>query len=108
MYARFLFGNREISSLTVDACTGRRLALRRRGAEVNDARVGEVRPCHSSDETCEQSRANGGGVGGAKGRDQRVLRVAIEWGRHGDTCDYNYNTGQIQLPEPAEAPASQV
>jgi NitT/TauT family transport system ATP-binding protein len=39
---------------------------------------------------------------------ERVLRVAIEWGRHGDAYDYNYNTGQIQLPEPAVTPPSQV
>jgi len=27
---------------------------------------------------------------------ERVLRVAIEWGRHGEAYDYNYNTGLIQ------------
>ncbi|MBV8618036.1 MAG: nitrate/sulfonate/bicarbonate ABC transporter ATP-binding protein [Curvibacter sp.] len=30
---------------------------------------------------------------------KRVLDVAIEWGRHGETYAYNYNTGMIQLPE---------
>ncbi|MEY8875810.1 MAG: AAA-associated domain-containing protein, partial [Leptothrix sp. (in: b-proteobacteria)] len=40
---------------------------------------------------------------------ERVLRVAIEWGRHGDVYDYNFHTGQIQLPdadEPSPAPTS--
>jgi NitT/TauT family transport system ATP-binding protein len=31
---------------------------------------------------------------------ERVLKVAIEWGRHGEVYSYNYNTGMIQLPEP--------
>ncbi|MGY0196851.1 ABC transporter ATP-binding protein [Leptothrix sp. BB-4] len=30
---------------------------------------------------------------------ERVLRVAIEWGRHGTAYDYDYRTGRIQLPE---------
>jgi NitT/TauT family transport system ATP-binding protein len=30
---------------------------------------------------------------------ERVLDVAIEWGRHGDVYDYNYNTGLVHLPE---------
>jgi len=30
---------------------------------------------------------------------QRVLRVAIEWGRYGEVFEYNYNTGQVHLPE---------
>ncbi len=32
---------------------------------------------------------------------ERVLRVAIEWGRHGTAYDYDYRTGRIQLPEGA-------
>ena len=35
----------------------------------------------------------------------RVLRVAIEWGRHGEAYEYNYNTGLITLPAP---PAEQI
>ena len=34
---------------------------------------------------------------------ERVLNVAIEWGRHGEVYRYNYNTGMIQLPEADEA-----
>jgi NitT/TauT family transport system ATP-binding protein len=30
---------------------------------------------------------------------ERVLNVAIEWGRHGEVYGYDYNTGMIQLPE---------
>jgi NitT/TauT family transport system ATP-binding protein len=30
---------------------------------------------------------------------ERVLKVAIEWGRHGEAYGYNYNTGMIHLPE---------
>jgi NitT/TauT family transport system ATP-binding protein len=30
---------------------------------------------------------------------ERVLSVAIEWGRYGDVFEYNFNTGVIQLPE---------
>jgi NitT/TauT family transport system ATP-binding protein len=37
---------------------------------------------------------------------ERVLRVAIEWGRHGEAYDYNYNTGLIQLPDDARSPAA--
>jgi NitT/TauT family transport system ATP-binding protein len=29
---------------------------------------------------------------------ERVLSVAIEWGRYGDVFEYNFNTGVIQLP----------
>src|SRR2546426_12072044 len=67
MCARSLYGNREISGLTVGAGTGSRPASGRRGAEADDERTGEVRSISSSCETCEQSRATGGGVGGAKG-----------------------------------------
>ena len=37
---------------------------------------------------------------------ERVLRTAIEWGRHGEVFEYNYTTGLIHLPEggPAEQP----
>jgi NitT/TauT family transport system ATP-binding protein len=36
---------------------------------------------------------------------ERVLRTAIEWGRHGEVFEYNYTTGLIHLPEGApEAP----
>jgi NitT/TauT family transport system ATP-binding protein len=34
---------------------------------------------------------------------ERVLNVAIEWGRHGEVYSYDYNTGMIQLPEQQEA-----
>ncbi|MGZ5885236.1 MAG: AAA-associated domain-containing protein, partial [Burkholderiaceae bacterium] len=30
---------------------------------------------------------------------ERVLRVAIEWGRYGDLFEYNFNTGVIHLPK---------
>jgi NitT/TauT family transport system ATP-binding protein len=33
---------------------------------------------------------------------ERVLNVAIEWGRHGEIYSYNYNTGMIHLPEANE------
>ncbi|HEY6895696.1 MAG TPA: nitrate/sulfonate/bicarbonate ABC transporter ATP-binding protein [Rhodocyclaceae bacterium] len=33
---------------------------------------------------------------------ERVLRVAIEWGRYGEVFDYNYNTGVIHLPDEEE------
>jgi NitT/TauT family transport system ATP-binding protein len=33
---------------------------------------------------------------------QRVLQVAIEWGRHAEAYAYNYHTGMIQLPEADE------
>ena len=34
---------------------------------------------------------------------ERVLRTAIEWGRHGEVFEYNYTTGLIHLPEGEEA-----
>ncbi|MDP4301858.1 ABC transporter ATP-binding protein [Leptothrix discophora] len=37
---------------------------------------------------------------------ERVLRVAIEWGRHGTAYDYDYRTGRIQLPEGAASLAA--
>jgi len=30
---------------------------------------------------------------------ERVLGVAIEWGRHGEVYSYNYNTGMVHLPD---------
>src|SRR5919199_5795916 len=42
-------------------------AAGRRGAEADDARAGEVRPRHSSNEASEQGRPAGRGGGGAKG-----------------------------------------
>jgi NitT/TauT family transport system ATP-binding protein len=33
---------------------------------------------------------------------ERVLRTAIEWGRHGEVFEYNYTTGLIHLPEGEE------
>ncbi|TMH08506.1 MAG: nitrate/sulfonate/bicarbonate ABC transporter ATP-binding protein [Betaproteobacteria bacterium] len=33
---------------------------------------------------------------------ERVLNTAIEWGRHGEVYEYDYNTGLIHLPEGAE------
>jgi len=67
MCGRSLCGNREVSRPTKDGSPSWSAAGRRR-AVAADARVREVRPGHSSDEACEQSRATGGGVGGAKGR----------------------------------------
>ncbi len=36
---------------------------------------------------------------------ERVLRTAIEWGRHGEVFEYNYTTGLIHLPEGVEPDA---
>jgi len=36
---------------------------------------------------------------------ERVLRTAIEWGRHGEVFEYNYTTGLIHLPEGETEPA---
>jgi NitT/TauT family transport system ATP-binding protein len=30
---------------------------------------------------------------------ERVLRTAIEWARHGEVFEYDYNTGTIHLPD---------
>ena len=30
---------------------------------------------------------------------ERVMRTAIEWGRHGEIFEYDYHTGLIHLPE---------
>ncbi len=46
----------------------------RRGALADDARAGEARPLHSSEEVGEQSRATGSGAGGAKGGDRGKRR----------------------------------
>jgi NitT/TauT family transport system ATP-binding protein len=37
---------------------------------------------------------------------ERVLKVAIEWGRHGETYGYNYNTGMIHLPQAGQEDAA--
>jgi NitT/TauT family transport system ATP-binding protein len=37
---------------------------------------------------------------------QRVLNVAIEWGRHAEAYGYDFHTGMIQLPEADEAESS--
>lgn len=34
---------------------------------------------------------------------ERVLRTAIEWGRHGEVFEYDYTTGLIHLPEGEDA-----
>jgi len=64
-------GSWEIPPLAVSVAWEGRSASGRRGAVADDARTREVEPCHSSEETGEQSRpGNGicGGVDGAKGR----------------------------------------
>ncbi len=33
---------------------------------------------------------------------QRVLEVAIEWGRYGEIYEYDFHTGRLKLPEPEE------
>ena len=38
---------------------------------------------------------------------ERVLKVAIEWGRYGEVFEYNYNTGVIHLPEGEEEDAEE-
>jgi NitT/TauT family transport system ATP-binding protein len=35
---------------------------------------------------------------------ERVMRTAIEWGRHGEVFEYNYHTGLIQLPRDEISP----
>ena len=30
---------------------------------------------------------------------ERVLKTAIEWGRHGEVFEYDYHTGLIHLPQ---------
>jgi NitT/TauT family transport system ATP-binding protein len=37
---------------------------------------------------------------------ERVLRTAIEWGRHGGVFEYNYTTGLIHLPQGEAEPAA--
>ncbi len=34
---------------------------------------------------------------------KRVLGVAVEWGRYGEVYEYDYHTGRLTLPEPAES-----
>jgi NitT/TauT family transport system ATP-binding protein len=41
----------------------------------------------------------------AKEEAERVLKVAIEWGRHGEVYRYDYHTGMIQLPQ-TDAPST--
>jgi NitT/TauT family transport system ATP-binding protein len=36
---------------------------------------------------------------------ERVMRTAIEWGRHGEVFEYDYNTGLIHLREDHGGPA---
>ena len=74
MCARFLYGNREISRSTAQPSC--RSASGRRGAEADDARQGEVRPCHSS---CEAGERRGSAAeelveprAGAKGNAERA------------------------------------
>ena len=38
---------------------------------------------------------------------ERVLRTAIEWGRHGEVFEYDYHTGLIHLPTGEEEQAAQ-
>jgi NitT/TauT family transport system ATP-binding protein len=38
----------------------------------------------------------------------RVLRTAIEWGRHGEIYEYDYNTGLIRLPAGEEVEEDEV
>src|ERR1700730_2095620 len=64
-----LFGNREISRLSVGVIA--RTASGRPEAIADDERPGEVGPAHSSWEAGERSGASREGVSGAKGRDQR-------------------------------------
>src|SRR5262245_11942270 len=67
MHGRSLHGNREISRPTIDPrIAGPHREGRR--AEADDARTGEVGPCHSSWEVGERGRAAGRGGDGAKGR----------------------------------------
>ncbi|MCX6178594.1 MAG: hypothetical protein NT163_04360 [Chlorobiales bacterium] len=70
MSVHSLFGNREISCLTVGGNICRWPASGRRGAEADDVRAGEVRLFHSSYEVGEQTCESGGGVDGAKGGGQ--------------------------------------
>lgn len=35
---------------------------------------------------------------------ERVLKVAIEWGRYGETYEYDFHTGMLNLPETEPAP----
>src|SRR3954452_12212066 len=59
---------RNLRDLTLDhRLQSRWPASGRRGAEADDARAGEVRPRHSSDEVAEQNRGTGSGGDGAKG-----------------------------------------
>ena len=65
-HARTLLA-REPGDLPSDRSLSSRSAPGRRGAVAGDARTGEVRPRHSSEEAGEQGWATSGGAGGAKG-----------------------------------------
>ena len=69
MHGRSLLGNREIS-LLAGGVAHHRSARGRPNAEACDERRREVRPRHSSCETCERAWATGRGAGGAKGGGQ--------------------------------------
>ena len=66
MCGRSLLGNREISGLAIRAVMTGWSVAGKRGAVATDAQSRESELRHSSDEADEQSRATGGGVGGAK------------------------------------------
>jgi hypothetical protein len=66
MSVRPLRENREISGLAASAVR-KRSASGRRGVQADDARAGEVRPLHTSEETGEQPWPTRDGVGRAKG-----------------------------------------
>src|SRR3981081_2483413 len=70
-----LFGNRELSTLSVGVIA--RTASGRPEAIADDERPGEVGPAHSSWEAGERSGASREGVSGAKGRDQMDLQNTV-------------------------------
>src|ERR1700687_4801899 len=76
MHARFLHGNREISSLTAGGFMRRRPASGRRGAEADDVRTGGVRLTGSTDEVAEQNGLARGGVDGGKRWDREECGTA--------------------------------
>src|ERR1700686_4811873 len=98
-----LFGNREISRLSVGVIA--RTASGRPEAIADDERPGEVGPAHSSWEAGERSGASREGVSGAKGRDQRECGPA----KHGPerergsrvTCAGPHTGVLVFLPYPS-------
>src|SRR5271170_6493112 len=68
MHRRLLFGNRDISGVSLRSFAG--TAPGRPEAEADDERPREVGPAHSSSEACERSGVRRRGASGAKGRDQ--------------------------------------